>query len=172
MSAALHKGKGRQSREQNLLLASCPMENARELSPYLQEVVLEFQQVLHQTRQAIFGDPSNGRARIRQTYQHQCDQCGTETFHELEILVDILHDVRVPVLAHMCSFIISNEHQRVGEYSHRAEWLRVIVCQELLLRDYPLPSQQYCLQANGRPQFAETGFSHPHLPMKYPKRRA
>lgn len=93
MSPALHKGKGGQSREQNLLLASCPMENARELSPYLQEVVLEFQQVLHQTRQAIFRDPSNGRARIRQTYQHQCDQCGTEMFHEPEEIERYQHIV-------------------------------------------------------------------------------
>lgn len=36
------------------------------------------------TRQAIFRDPSQGKATIRRTYKHKCDGCGAEEFYEPE----------------------------------------------------------------------------------------
>lgn len=45
------------------------------------------------TRQAIFRDPSDGRAKIRRTYQHQCDKCKSESFYEPEDLERYRHVV-------------------------------------------------------------------------------
>lgn len=45
------------------------------------------------TRQAIFSDPSKGKARIRHTYQHRCDHCKTETFYEPEDIERYQHIV-------------------------------------------------------------------------------
>ena len=36
------------------------------------------------TRQALFKDPSKGKARVRQTYTHRCDTCGVLVSHEPE----------------------------------------------------------------------------------------
>lgn len=35
-----------------------------------------------ETRQALFRDPSNGRAKLRRTYEHVCDKCHSESFYE------------------------------------------------------------------------------------------
>jgi hypothetical protein len=35
-------------------------------------------------RQAMFQDPSDGKAAIRRTYKHTCDKCGLEAFYEPE----------------------------------------------------------------------------------------
>lgn len=45
------------------------------------------------TRQALFYDPSHGQARIRQTYQHRCDKCGSEKFYEAEDIERYQHIV-------------------------------------------------------------------------------
>ena len=45
------------------------------------------------TRQAIFRDPSNGRARIRRTYEHECDKCQVESFYEPEEIERYQHIV-------------------------------------------------------------------------------
>ena len=36
------------------------------------------------TRQALFHDPSHGKAKIRHTYEHRCDKCKAESFYEPE----------------------------------------------------------------------------------------
>jgi len=36
------------------------------------------------TRQAVFHDPSGGKAKLRRTYRHKCDKCAAELFYEPE----------------------------------------------------------------------------------------
>lgn len=41
----------------------------------------------------MFPDPSNGRARIRRTYEHQCDKCQSISFYEPEDIERYQHIV-------------------------------------------------------------------------------
>jgi hypothetical protein len=43
------------------------------------------------TKQALFHDASNGKARIRRTYVHECDQCKSKAFYEPEELERYQH---------------------------------------------------------------------------------
>ena len=82
-----------------MLTPTFPYTKFRQLSPMLLSACKPFQWYFVvtcpdcKTRQAIFHDPSHGQARIRQTYQHRCDKCGTEKFYEPEDIERYQHIV-------------------------------------------------------------------------------
>jgi hypothetical protein len=45
------------------------------------------------TRQALFADPSHGKATIRRTYSHQCDVCQAVGIYEPEHIERYQHVV-------------------------------------------------------------------------------
>ena len=45
----------------------------------------------------MFHDPSKGRARIRHTYSHRCDNCNSEKFYEPEDIERYQHAVDLTI---------------------------------------------------------------------------